>query len=88
MIAFITIILSITILIESFIENRHYRELKNRIFELEMKNTELKLLMSNILDIFSGNGQPRTESEHTDLPGNEKPKNTPNTDPQKGSDNR
>lgn len=79
------IILSIAILIESFIENRDYRKLKNRVFDLEMKNTKLNNL---IFDIFSGNGQPGTKSECTDLQGNEKPGDTTNTDPQEGSDNR
>lgn len=49
------IILSVAILIECFVENKHYRELKNRIFDLEMKNTKLNNL---IFDIFSGNEKP------------------------------
>ena len=78
-------ILPIVILIESLIEDKRYRELKNRIFDLEMKNTKLNNL---IFDIFSGNGQPGTKSECSDLQGNEKPGDTTNTNPQEGSDNR
>lgn len=79
------IMLPIAILIQSFVENRDYRELKNRVFDLEMKNTKLNNL---IFDIFSKNGQPGTKSECSDLQGDEKPENTTNTDPQEGSDNR
>lgn len=68
-------ILPIAILIESLIEDKRYRELKNRIFELEMNNSKLNNL---IFDIFSGNGQPGTKSECSDLQGNEKPGNTTN----------
>ena len=78
-------ILPIVILIESLIEDKRYRELKNRIFDLEMKNTKLNNL---IFDIFSKNGQPGTKSECSDLQGNEKPGDTTNTNPQEGSDNR
>lgn len=78
-------ILPIVILIQSLIEDKRYRGLKNRIFELEMKNTKLNNL---IFDIFSKNGQPGTKSECSDLQGNEKPENTTNTNPQEGSDNR
>ena len=73
-----TIMLLIAILIESLIEYKHYRELKERVFDLEMKNTSLKLLMSNILDIFSKNGQSGTKSECSDLQGDEKPGDTTN----------
>ena len=66
-------ILPIAILIQSFIEDKRYRELKNRIFDLELENTKLNNL---IFDIFSGNGQPGTKSECSDLQGNEKPENT------------
>ena len=34
------IMLPIVILIQSLIEDKRYRELKNKIFELEMKNTK------------------------------------------------
>ena len=81
-------ILPIVILIESLIEDKRYRELKNRIFELEMNNSKLNNLNNLIFDILSKNGQPGTKSECSDLQGNEKPGDATNTNPQEGSDNR
>ena len=79
MITFISIvILFLLILFADFIGAKRDRELEKRILELEVKNSELKHLMSNILDIFSKNGQPRTELECSDLQGNEEPGNTTN----------
>jgi hypothetical protein len=72
------VILFLLILFVDFIGYERYKELEKRILELEVKNSELKRLMFNILDAFSKNGQSRTESECSDLQGNEKPRDTTN----------
>lgn len=72
------VIFFLLILFADFIGYKRDRELEKRILELEVKNSELKQLMSNILDIFSKNEQPRTKSECPDLPENEQPGNTTN----------
>lgn len=82
------VILFLLILFVDLIGYERYKELEKRILELEVKNSELKQLMFNILDAFSKNGQPGIKFECSDLQGNEKPENTTNTNPQEGSDNR
>lgn len=73
------VILFLLILLADFIGHERDKKLEKRILELEIKNSELKQLMFNILDVFSENGQPRTKSECSDLPGNEEPGDTTNT---------
>ena len=80
MITFISIvILFLLILSVGSTGWKRYKELEKRIFELEVKNSELRQLMFNILDAFSKNGQSRTKSECSDLQGNEEPGDTTNT---------
>lgn len=79
MITFISIvILFLLILLADFIGHERDRELEKRILELEVKNSELRHLMFNILDNFSKNEQPRIKPECSDLQGNEKPGDTTN----------
>jgi len=81
MITFVSIvILFLLILFADFIGYNRDKELEKRILELEVKNSELKQLMFNILDAFSKNGQSRIKPERSDLQGNEEPGNTTNTD--------
>lgn len=72
------VILFLLILFTDFLGVRRDKELEKRILELEVKNSELKQLMFNILDAFSKNGQSRTKSECSDIPEKEKPGNTTN----------
>ena len=73
------VILFLLVLYSDFLGVRRDRELEKRILELEVKNSELRQLMFNILDAFSKNGQSRTKSECSDLQRNEEPENTTNT---------
>ena len=80
MITFISIVvLFLLILLADFIGHERDRELEKRILELEVKNSELRHLMFNILDNFSKNEQPRIKPECSDLQRNEEPGNTTNT---------